>query len=102
MDDLVVHLEFAKILGLVALISVLITVLVYYIFRKQRKYRLLKYIPGFLMVLIGIYNLINLGIGLPGINEFNKVLIIVISLVGGLIALSTGLIIGIVNKGRKH
>ena len=102
MDDLVVHLEFAKILGLVALISVLITVLVYYIFRKQRKYRLLKYIPGFLMVLIGIYNLINLGIDLPGINEFNKVLIIVISLVGGLIALSTGLIIGIVNKGRKH
>jgi hypothetical protein len=102
MDDLIVHLEFAKVLGLVALIAILITVLVYYIFRKQRKYRLLKYIPGLILILIGIYNLINLGIDLPGINEFNKVLVIVISGVGGVIALSTGLIIGIINKGRKN
>lgn len=101
MEDLIVHLEFAKILGIVSLISILGTVIVYYVFRKQRRYRLLKYIPGFILILIGIYNLINIGMDLPGINEFNKVLIIVISLVGGFISLSTGLIIGVINKGRK-
>lgn len=102
MEDLIVHLEFAKILGLVSLIAILITISVYYIFRKQRKYRLLKYIPGFVLILIGVLNLINLGIKIPGVNEFNKVLIIVISIVTGFIALFTGLIIGIINKGRKN
>ncbi len=101
MEDMVVHLEFAKILAIVVLISILFTVLVYYIFRKQRKYRFLKYIPGFILILIGMYNLMNLGINLPGINEFSKILIIVTSVVGGFISLSTGLIIGIINKGRK-
>lgn len=101
MQDLIVHLEFAKILGLVTLISILVTVIVYYIFRNQIKYRLLKYIPGFIFILIGIFNLMSLGIELPGINEFNKILIIVISMVGGFISLFTGLIIGVINKEKK-
>lgn len=101
MDDLMVHLEFAKILALAGLIAVLVTISIYLIFRKHKKLRLLKYLPGLILISIGIYNLTNLGIELPGVNEFNKVLIIVISIVGGFISLTTGLIIGIINKGRK-
>jgi len=100
-DDLIVHLEFAKILGLVAVISILLTSIVYIIFRKQPKYRLLKYIPGLIFILIGIYNIVNLGIELPGVNEFDKVLIIVISIVGGCISLFTGLIIGVIMKDTQ-
>ncbi len=102
MDELRVHLEFAKILGLVVIISILFTTIVYFIFRKNKKYRLAKYIPGLLLLLIGLYNIMNLGIELPAISEFNKVLIIVISLVGSFISLSTGLIIGIINKGKRN
>lgn len=101
MDALRVHLGFAKILGTVCLIAIVITILIYYIFRKEEKYRLIKYIPGLILILIGLFNLFNLGIELPGINEFNKVLIMVTSMVGGFISLSTGLIIGIINKGRR-
>lgn len=101
MDELRVHLEFAKILALVVVTSILLTSIVYFIFRKNRKYRLAKYIPGLLLLLIGLYYMMNLGIELPEIGEFNKVLMIVISLIGSFISLSTGLIIGIINKGRK-
>lgn len=101
MDELRVHLEFAKILALVVVISILLTIIVYFIFRKNIKYRLARYIPGLLLLLIGLYNIMNLGIELPAITEFNKVLIIVISMIGSFISFSTGLIIGIVNKQKK-
>lgn len=102
MEELKVHLEFGKIIAAVCLMAIIITILIYFIFRKERKYRLLKYIPGLILVGIGLFNLFYLGIDLPGINEFNKVLIIVISLVSGFISLFTGLIIGIINKGKKY
>lgn len=101
MENLKGHLEFGKILAMVCFIAILITVLIYFVFKKDSKYRLVKYIPGAILVGIGAFNLFNLGIDLPGISEFNKVLIIVISMVAGFISLSTGLIIGIINKGRR-
>lgn len=100
MEKLVVHLEFGKILGIVSIISILITYIIHFIFRKDFKYKLVKYAPGFILILIGIYNLFNLGIDLPDTNEFNRVLATVIFLVAGFIGLFTGLIIGVINKDK--
>lgn len=100
MDSLKVHLGFGRTLAIVCLIAVGLTIFIYFIFRKEKKYRLLKYLPGLILILIGFFNLFDLGIDLPGIDEFNKVLIMVASMVGGFVSLATGLIIGIINKGR--
>ena len=101
MSEFAVHLEFAKILGLVSFIGALLTAIVYYIFKDREEYRLLKYIPGLLFILIGIVNLAIMGISIPGIDDFNKVLLIVMSMVGGFVAWLTGLIIGVVTKVKR-
>lgn len=101
MDKLIVHLEFGKILTIISLVSILLTSLMYFIFKKDAKYDSVRYIPGFMFILVGIYNLFRLGIKIPDPNEFNRVLITVIFMTAGFVGILTGLIIGIITKGKK-
>lgn len=101
LQKLSVHLEFGKVLIIIAIISILLTCLMHFIFRKNLKYKLVKYIPGFILTLIGVYNLFSVGINLPDINEFNMLLATIIFIIAGLIGLFTGLIIGVINKDKK-
>lgn len=102
MSEFAVHLEFAKILGLVSFIGALLTGIVYYIFKDKEKYRLVKYIPGLIFILIALINVAIIGISIPGIDELNKVLLIVMAMVGGFVAWLTGLIIGVITKEKKR
>lgn len=101
MEEFLAHLEFAKILGLVSLLSILITGTVYYIFKDYEKYRMFKYIPGLIFILFGTINLISMGFSIPSVDELNRLLIIVMAIVGGFLGLLAGLIIGIVEKKKK-
>ena len=101
LEQLVVHLEFGKVLIIIALVSILLTCLMYFIVRKNPKYKLVKYIPGFIFTIVGGYNLFNIGINLPDTEDFYMVLATIIFIVAGLIGLLTGLIIGIVKKEKK-
>ncbi len=100
--DLAVHLEFGKLIVIIALTSILITYLIHFILRKNPKYKLVKYIPGFIFTLIGVYNLFNIGISLPDINEFNMLLATILFIIAGLIGMLTGLIIGIIVKDKDQ
>lgn len=102
MKELLAHLEFAKILFIVSLIAILITGIVYYVFKDQEEHRLFKYIPGLIFIVIGMLILLTMGFGMPEIDEFNKVLIVVTSMVGGFVAWGTGLIIGIFTKTKEN
>ena len=53
MEEFIVHLEFAKILGIAATIAIIATLITYLIFRNNR---VVKYIPGLMIILIGLYN----------------------------------------------
>lgn len=97
MGELIVHLEFAKILGAFALGAIVITVIAYLIFRQNR---VIKYIPGLIMILIGTYNLFYLGRDSSTLEGVNRLLIVTTTMISGFIGLSTGLIIGIFIKGR--
>lgn len=101
LDKLIVHLEFGKILIIVSIASILLTCLMYFIVRKHPKYKLVKYIPGFIFTLIGAYNLLNIGMNLPDTEDFYILLATTIFIVAGLIGLFTGLIIGIIKKEKK-
>lgn len=101
LQSLAVHLEFGKILTIISIVSILLTYLIHFIFRKYPKYRLAKYSPGFIFTLVGGYSLFSLGISLPEAHEFNMLLITIIFIVAGLVGMFTGLIIGVVNKEKK-
>lgn len=101
MKELVVHLAFGKVLAFVSLVAIIMTGIMYYLSKNQKKYRLIKYVPGLIFILIGVINLIRLGIKIPGVDEFDSVLSIVMALVGGFVALFSALIIGIITKKEK-
>lgn len=98
MKELLVHFEFAKILGGFAFASIIITSLTYLIFRKNR---IIKYIPGLILIMIGIYNLFYVGEQSSTLEGVNRLLIVITTMISGFICLSTGLIIGIFTKGRE-
>lgn len=98
MGEFIVHLEFAKILGIAAIIAIIFTLIMYLVFRNNR---VVKYIPGLIFIVIGLYNLFYLGKESSTVEGVNRVLIIVVAMVAGFIGLSTGLIIGIFKKGRE-
>lgn len=98
MGEFIVHLEFAKILGIAAIIAIIFTLIMYLVFRNNR---VVKYIPGLIFIVIGLYNLFYLGKESSTVEGVNRVLIILVAMVAGFIGLSTGLIIGIFKKGRE-
>ncbi|WP_313757364.1 hypothetical protein [Tissierella sp.] len=98
MNEFIVHLEFAKILGIFIFSAIIITSVMYFIFKKNR---FIKYIPGFVLMIIGIYNLFYIGNDSSNLDRVNRLLIIMVTMVSGFIGLSTGLIIGILKKGRE-
>lgn len=97
MKDFIVHLEFAKILALVCFIVVIFTVVLFLIVKNNR---IIKYIPGFILIIVGIYNLFYLGQDSTTVDGINRLYMIIISMISGLIGLSSGLIIGIIKKEK--
>lgn len=97
MKDIIVHLEFAKILALVCFIVVIFTVVLFLIVKNNR---IIKYIPGFILIIVGIYNLFYLGQDSTTVDGINRLYMIIISMISGLIGLSSGLIIGIIKKEK--
>lgn len=98
MEEFIGHLEFAKILGIVAIITITLTIITFLVFRSNR---VVKYLPGIILILIGLYNLLYLDRQSSTINGINKIFIILVTMIGGFIGLSTGLIIGIIKKGKE-
>lgn len=98
MEEFIVHLEFAKTLGIVSVIAILFTLIVYLIFKNNR---VVKYIPGLIFILIGLYNLFYLGSESTTIDEVNMIFIIIVALISGFVGLATGLIIGIIKKNKE-
>lgn len=98
MEELIIHLEFAKILAIIAIGAIIITIISYIIARKNR---VVKYIPGLILIILGVYNLFYLGQDTSTIEGFNRLYVVIISMISGFIGLSTGLIIGILTKDKN-
>lgn len=98
MDEFIIHLEFAKTLGIVAIIAIILTLIIYLVFKNNKA---VKYIPGLIFILIGLYNLFYLGRESSTVDGVNRIFIILVTMIGGFVGLSTGLIIGIIKKGKE-
>lgn len=98
MEELLVHLEFGKIIAITSIIVIIITIIIDLIFSK---YSLVKYIPGTIFIIIGLFNLLKIGVEKIGVDELNRMFIVLITIITGFIGLCTGLIIGIIRKEKR-
>ena len=98
MEMLIEHMEFAKILGFAVVGVILFTVIIHFVFKKNR---VIRYIPGLIFIIIGLYNLFYVGNESSTIDDLNKLLIVIISMISGFVGISTGLIIGVFRKGKE-
>lgn len=97
MDEILNHLGYVKLIGLVALGAIIITTIFHFIFRN----RIGKYIPAIIFLIFGIYSLYTMNNDLASSEWLEKFLLFVLGTGGGIIGILTGLIIGIYNKEKK-
>ena len=98
MEELIKHLDNGKTLGYVSLAAVAITIIAHLIFKK---YRYVKYLPGLIITGIGLNSLYKVMNNLTANESINSLLMFLMGFLGGFVALSTALIIGIYEKPRK-
>lgn len=97
MEEFIMHLDYAKKLGALSVGVILITIITYFIFKKNR---FIKYLPGLILFIIGLYNLLFLGKGSNSANELNRISLAIMAMVTSFVGLATGLIIGVWGKGE--
>lgn len=98
LEELKSYLENARILIIVSLAAVIITAVTNFIFRK---YRVVKYLPGLIFIILGFFNLMQIGSDFTSAESLDSFLLFLVLFIGGLIGLFTALIIGIYNKPKK-
>ena len=98
MAELKLHLDNGKLLIYISLLTMLATIITQIIFRK---YRVMKYVPGLILLIVGAYNLYMVSDTLTSSESIKNILMFMVGLVAGFVGLFTGLIIGIYNKPRK-
>lgn len=98
MEEFLLHLEYVKLIGYVAVFSIVITFITYLIFKK---YRLVKYIPGTIFLALGLYSIYTINSDLSSPEGLNKIVVFLIGFGGGIVSLLTGLILGVYNKEKK-
>lgn len=98
MGELMEYTGNTKIMIYVTLSSIIFTIIFYLIFKE---YRFVKYLPGLVIVLGAIYNLIIIFDSITEKSSINNLEIFLILAVAGFSSLFFALIIGIYTKPRK-
>ena len=97
-DELMGYMDLTKIMLYVTLGAILITIIFHLVLKD---YRFVKYLPGFLIVLVALYNLITIFDDITEKSSINNLEMFLILIVAGFTSLFSALIIGIYTKPRK-
>jgi len=98
MEELLRHLDNGKTLGYISLAAITITIIAHLIFKQ---YRYVKYLPGFIIIGIGLSSLYKVMNDLTATKSIDSLVIFLMGFLGGFVALCTALIIGIYEKPRR-
>ena len=98
LEELTVYMDNTKPMIMVALGAIVVTLVTHLIFRR---YRIVKYLPGLIIIMGGFYNLYNVMDKLTASSSINDLTMFVILAVAGFISLFSALIIGIYDKPVK-
>ncbi len=98
MKEVLQHLEYGKILIYFSLAAIILTYLTHLIFKK---YKFVKYIPGFIFMFAGLYFLYDVGTDFTTSDSLDGILFFMVGFIAGIIGMLSALIIGIFNKEKK-
>ena len=82
-----------------AFIGAIVLTFILYLFVKEQRW--VKYIPGILMLIYGLFNLNRIDLSANDFLEDNSLIGFIIGIAGGLATLLFGLILGVYNKPKK-
>lgn len=99
LDELLTYVSDSMIILYVSLGVILLTIVTHFIFKKYSRY--IKYIPGTIIILIGIFNLFGVLDSLVENESLNALMTFVIFVVSGFVGIFTGLILGVYEKPMK-
>ena len=92
------YMVYGKILMLIFLGTIIVTYIIHKLLIEQRW---AKYIPGFLMLIFGLFSLTRIDISSNDFLNDNSLIGFIIGMAGGLATLLFGLILGVYNKPKK-
>ncbi len=99
MEEFLGHLEYAQLLGYASLAAIIITYITHRLFRRTN--RAIKYLPGLLLIIIGVYNLYIVGNDLTRTAGISNLVLFILGVGSGFTGLLFGLILGVYNKEKK-
>lgn len=97
-EELTPHMNNTKTLVYVSLAAIALTLIMHLIFSK---YRFVKYIPGLMFMLVGLYTFYQVIDKLTYGESLSSILLFIILFIGGVIGVFFALIIGIYTKPKK-
>ncbi|MGO1469722.1 MAG: hypothetical protein ACTHW2_06845 [Tissierella sp.] len=97
MKELLNHLEYAKLFLIISVGMIALTFLIHIIFREKN---ILKFIPGIISLIIGIYGLITVDPRIIFLDDINSLTIFVIGTSVGLVGIFVAFIINVLDKNK--
>ena len=99
MHELLTHLEYSKTLFYIVIGTIILTYIIHFFFKE---YRYPKYLPGFLLIIIGGFTLFSTEYGGRDIISIDSIFMGIVALGSGVVGLFFALILGVYNKERKE
>lgn len=98
MEELLIHLNYSKILLYIAFGIILITYITHFFFKKN-KY--IKYLPGFILFIFGGLNLFSMEYETTKLTRIDSIFMGIVALGSGIVGMFFALILGVYNKEKK-
>ena len=98
LEEIFGYMEYGKLLAIVFIGAIVVT----YIFHKLIKgQRWVKYTPGLLLLIFGLYSLNKIDMSSNSFLEDNSLVGFITGIAGGFATMLFGLILGVFNKPKK-
>lgn len=98
MKDLLNHLEYTKLFLVISIGMIALTYLIHILFRRKI---IIKFIPGIIALIVGIYVLVTIDPRIIFLDDINNLSIFVIGTSVGLVGICVATIIGVFNKNKR-
>lgn len=100
LKELLEYASDSMIIFYASLAAILLTIIIHFLFRKYSRFP--KYIPGLIMIVIGISSLFTVLDSIVEAESLDQLMNFIIFLVGGFVGVFSALILGVYDKPRKR
>lgn len=99
LDELLLYIDNSTVIIYMSVAAAVLTVVTHFIFRNQNRF--MKYLPGIILVIIGIYYLYTVSGTLVENESLAEIMSFVTFVISGLLGMLSALILGVYEKPIK-